>query len=107
MGHPVDVAHSGLEALAAVDKRAYAVILMDVQMPDMDGISATTKIRERRISTPIIAVTANSDSKVRRDCRHAGMNDFLVKPVSATDVQMALATWQQMTSVAPAQGNLH
>ena len=107
MGHPVDVAHSGLEALAAVDKRAYAVILMDVQMPDMDGISATTKIRERKISTPIIAVTANSDSNVRRDCRHAGMNDFLVKPVSATDVQLALATWQQMTSAAPTQGNLH
>ena len=107
MGHPVDVAHSGLEALAALGKRAYAVILMDVQMPDMDGITATTKIRERKISTPIIAVTANSDSKVRRDCRHAGMNDFLVKPVSATDVQITLATWQQMTHQALTQGSLH
>ncbi len=107
MGHPADVAHSGLEALAAVEKRTYAVILMDVQMPDMDGISATTKIRERNVHTPIIAVTANSDSDVRRDCRHAGMNDFLVKPVSPNDVQMALASWQQVTPSTQNRGNLH
>jgi len=107
MGHPADIAHSGLEALAALEKRAYAIILMDVQMPDMDGISATTKIRDRNIHTPIIAVTANSDSDVRRDCRLAGMNDFLVKPVSPNDVQLALASWQQVTNVSQPKGSLH
>ncbi len=107
MNHPVDIAHSGLEALAAVEKRSYALILMDVQMPDMDGIQVTEEIRRRNITTPIIAVTANSDSSVRRDCRLAGMNDFLVKPVSAVDIQHVLETWQQMNSSLLPAGNVH
>ncbi len=94
MGYPVDVEYSGLGALSAIDNRCYSIILMDVQMPDMDGITTTQKIRARGIDTPIIAVTANSDTEVRRDCRRAGMNDFLVKPVHAKDLINALQEWQ-------------
>jgi signal transduction histidine kinase/ActR/RegA family two-component response regulator len=103
LGHSVNVAHSGLEALAAVGKQRYSVILMDIQMPDMDGITATQKIREQGISSPIIAVTANSDADVRRNCRLAGMNDIIIKPVKLKDIQQLLLEWQQVTTPAAGQ----
>mgnify|MGYP000330186643 CR=1 FL=1 len=107
LGHPVDVAHSGLEAIVAATKKRYCVILMDVQMPDMDGITATQKLRQRDITTPIVAVTANSDTQVRRQCRQAGMNDFLVKPVGPAEVQQALLEWQLVPTEATRSRELH
>ncbi len=90
LGYKVDVVHSGQEALERLISQAYSVVLMDVQMPVMDGITATGWIRRRGVSTPVIAVTANSDAKVRRRCIEIGMNDFLVKPVRRADIQRVL-----------------
>jgi signal transduction histidine kinase/ActR/RegA family two-component response regulator len=89
-GYEADVVHSGLAAIVAVGEKRYLTILMDIQMPEMDGITATIEIRKRGVTTPIIAVTANSDILLRTRCMEQGMNEFLVKPVSKADIQRAL-----------------
>jgi signal transduction histidine kinase/ActR/RegA family two-component response regulator len=83
MGHRVDAVGNGAEAVEALARAPYDVVLMDVQMPELDGIAATQMIRARESArrTPIIALTANVfDDDVRR-CRDAGMDDFIGKPV--------------------------
>ncbi len=81
-----DVAENGLEAVAAVASRPYDLVLMDMQMPKLDGIDATKRIRaelppERQ--PEIIAMTANALEEDRKRCRAAGMNDYLTKPIDA------------------------
>ena len=86
-GHSVVVANNGLEAVAAWEQNPYDIILMDVQMPEMDGLDATAKIREKeRVSeskgrTPIIAMTANAMKGDREQCLDAGMDGYVSKPV--------------------------
>ncbi len=87
LGFQVDISLSGQDALAILADKVYDIILMDIQMPVMDGITATRWIRQRGITTPIIAVTANSDANVRKRCIDVGMNDLLVKPVRRADIQ--------------------
>ena len=89
-GYEAEIAHSGKAAITAVNKKVYSMILMDLQMPGMDGITATTEIRKSGITTPIIAVTANSDMLVRKQCMERGMNGFLVKPVRSADIKRVL-----------------
>jgi protein-histidine pros-kinase len=81
-GHAVDVVTNGREAVAAVQQGAYDAVLMDIQMPEMDGITATRRIREepRFATLPIIAVTAHALDSDRAACLAAGMNDYLAKP---------------------------
>ena len=85
-GFHVEVAANGLEALSAVQKSVFDLVLMDVQMPYMDGIEATRKIREelglRKL--PIIAMTAHAMTGDRERCINAGMNDYVSKPVNPT-----------------------
>jgi PAS domain S-box-containing protein len=84
-GFIVEIAENGEKAVAAIKKNEYDVILMDVQMPVMDGLSATRKIRsDKKISKniPIIAMTANAMKGDREKCLAAGMNDYLSKPVN-------------------------
>jgi len=85
MGHTVEVAENGHEALACVQKARYDVILMDCNMPEVDGFEATRLIRESEHLTgadvPIIALTANAMEGDRETCLAAGMNDYLSKPV--------------------------
>jgi CheY-like chemotaxis protein len=80
----VDVANNGKEALDKFDKTKYDIILMDIQMPIMDGIIATKKIREKESSTktqtPIIAITANALAGDRENCLAVGMDDYISKP---------------------------
>ena len=88
-GHVVDVVENGLEAIEAVQKKRYDIVLMDIQMPEMDGISATTKIRELGAQyqhLPIVALTAHAQQEERTRCAAAGMNDFLFKPFRSADL---------------------
>jgi CheY-like chemotaxis protein len=86
-GHLVTVACSGQEAVDCVRRQSFDVILMDVQMPDMDGLEATALIRERERGkeehTPIIALTAYTMKGDRERCLAAGMDDYVNKPIDA------------------------
>lgn len=86
------IAESGQDALSQLQTRTFDIILMDVQMPVMDGITATRWIRRRGIETPIVAVTANSDAQVRKRCIEVGMNEFFVKPLRRADIEQILKT---------------
>ena len=78
----VHVVHDGAEADQAVSESEYDMVLMDVQMPVMDGFAATRSIRSRGFaSLPIIALTANAFPEDAKRCRDAGMSDFLAKPL--------------------------
>jgi len=84
-GHTVLVAHNGREALAVAEREQLDVILMDVQMPEMDGFAATAAIREMEAGTgrrvPIVGVTAHATPRDRRLCLAAGMDTYLSKPI--------------------------
>jgi signal transduction histidine kinase/CheY-like chemotaxis protein len=99
-GCSVDRVSSGEEALAAVASAPYDILLMDVRMPVMDGLSATRILRARGVATPVIALTANAFEEDRRACLEAGMNDFLTKPLEAGALHAALARWTGQHGVA-------
>jgi CheY-like chemotaxis protein len=95
LGYRADVAANGLEAVDAVRRQDYDIILMDVQMPEMDGIEATRQIKALvatgRPVPWIIALTAGAMEKDRENCLAAGMDDFLTKPMQSQDLVAALA----------------
>ena len=86
-GHSVDLASSGREAIEWLDRKSYDLILMDLQMPDMDGLEATALIREREKRsggrTPIVALTAHTMKGDRERCIEAGMDNYINKPIDA------------------------
>ncbi|MEW5705049.1 MAG: PAS domain S-box protein [Pseudomonadota bacterium] len=95
-GHRVDAVGNGIEAVKAVQSIPYDLVLMDVQMPEMDGLEATAKIRSlpgdlARI--PIIALTANAMKGDREKYLAAGMNDYISKPIDEAKLHGALARW--------------
>ena len=96
MGYRADVAGNGLEAIQAVERQPYDVILMDVQMPEMDGLEATRQICARWAagsSGPrIIAMTANAMQGDREMCLEAGMDDYLSKPIRVEELVAALGS---------------
>jgi signal transduction histidine kinase/CheY-like chemotaxis protein len=91
-GYSVKVARNGREAVEAVAREDFALVLMDCQMPEMDGLEATRRIRRstEHPTTPIVALTASGLPEELDACRRAGMNDCLVKPVSLAMVERAL-----------------
>ncbi|HEX6013864.1 MAG TPA: response regulator, partial [Geminicoccaceae bacterium] len=103
-GHTVDVVHDGLQAVEALGDRPYDVVLMDVQMPVMDGLQATGRVRaledRRAAATPIVAITANAMRGDREACLAAGMNGYVAKPLSAASLLDEVD--RHVGSVAPA-----
>jgi signal transduction histidine kinase/DNA-binding response OmpR family regulator len=101
LGHRADVASNGEEAVESVRRQPYDVVLMDVQMPEMDGLDATRYIRAELPSERqphIIAMTANAFSEDRAQCLEAGMDDYLSKPVRKEQLAGALANAAQQTT---------
>lgn len=94
-GHTVTVSNNGLEAIAQLEQADFDLILMDVQMPEMDGYQATAVIREKELGTdqhiPIIAMTAHAMKGDREECLAAGMDDYVSKPIRQDELQRTLA----------------
>jgi CheY-like chemotaxis protein len=92
-GCKVDRIASGDEAVSALSRGFYDLILMDLRMPGLNGIEATKALRERGVTTPIVALTADAFDEDRRACLAAGMNDFLAKPLTPAALRGVLINW--------------
>ena len=112
MGYRADVASNGVEAVEAVEQFPYDIVLMDVQMPEMDGLEATREIRARPVSPEhgdlpirIVAMTANAMQGDREACLDAGMDDYLAKPIRPEELAAALAATPARSSGLTADTN--
>jgi CheY-like chemotaxis protein len=104
-GYEVEVANNGREALDMLERGSFDVVLMDLEMPVMDGLSATAEIRRRELSTdahvPIIAMTAHAVSSLREQCFEMGMDDYVTKPIQPHELFEALERVQNMPERSP------
>ena len=102
-GVTVEIAENGAEALEAMEHRSFDGVLMDIQMPVMDGLTAAREIRKNPnlVDLPVIAMTANVMASDRERCLAAGMNDYIAKPFDPNQMVAILAKW-----IAPAQQGL-
>jgi CheY-like chemotaxis protein/HPt (histidine-containing phosphotransfer) domain-containing protein len=106
LGLRADAVADGAEAIRALETIAYDLVLMDVQMPEMDGLEATARIRDPRSSVlhhrvPIIAMTAHAMQGDRDRCLEAGMDDYVTKPISPEALATALDRWLPLEEAAP------
>jgi PAS domain S-box-containing protein len=105
IGYRADVAMNGFDALDALERERYDLVLMDVQMPEMDGLEATRHIHERWPEGPsrphVIAVTANAMPEEREACLAAGMDDYLSKPIRMEELTAALSRCRPHISAPP------
>jgi CheY-like chemotaxis protein len=96
-GHCVTLVGNGLEALDALEQKSYDLVLMDVQMPELDGFEATCELRKREklteLHTPVIALTAHAMKGDRERCLGAGMDGYLTKPIRAQELDNLLADY--------------
>jgi signal transduction histidine kinase/DNA-binding NarL/FixJ family response regulator/HPt (histidine-containing phosphotransfer) domain-containing protein len=108
-GFKVDVASNGEEVLRALRSDQYSLVLMDCEMPVMDGFMATEKLRQLESEmqlpqTPVVALTAHAIKGVRERCLASGMNDFLAKPFSFEEITSKVTLWTGVRPPAPAEG---
>ena len=104
LGYRADIVGDGAAALAALERYRYALVLMDVHMPTMDGYAATEELRKREAGlrhTRVIAVTASAIHGERDHCIAAGMDDYLTKPTRQVDLAAILEKWLPCTPAAP------
>jgi len=107
MGAVVTLAENGQIALDKVQAQPFDIVLMDMQMPVMDGLTATREIRQRGFSAlPILAMTANAMQADRDKCIAAGMNDHLAKPIDPDELERALVRWAPKVAAAAAAESL-
>ncbi len=98
LGHTYEIVNNGKEALEAIKIKSFDIILMDCQMPDMDGYTTTKYIRQYQRSnrtkrTPIIAVTAHSMKGDREKCISMGMDDYIAKPIDIKRLSAVIDHW--------------
>lgn len=104
MGHTVDLVGSGPEVLQALRERVYDVVLMDIEMPEMDGIEATRRVRALAApagNVPVIAMTANVMKGDREKYLEAGLNDYVAKPIDRAKLTAVLARWSMRPDAPP------
>jgi two-component system, sensor histidine kinase and response regulator len=103
LGYEADSVTNGAEAVAASARTRYDLILMDMQMPEVDGLAAARTIRATEVDTglhvTIIALTANALERDRRACLDAGMDDYLSKPLEIEALRAALQRWLPLVAV--------
>ena len=97
LGYVADIATNGLEAINAIRTIRYDIVLMDIQMPEMDGLEATHWILNHHDSPPprIIAMTANTLPADQRVYRHAGMVDLICKPLTLEEIKQVIKKWER------------
>ena len=105
-GHEADAVPGGGQAVEALRRSDYDLVLMDCWMPEMDGYEATRRIRDpangvRNPGIPILALTADAMPHVRDDCLRAGMNDYLTKPIDFRELKLRLGKWLHRESTRP------
>ncbi|MFO7728042.1 MAG: PAS domain S-box protein [Desulfonatronovibrio sp.] len=117
IGHNPDIVEDGFQAVEAYQNKSYDLILMDIQMPGMDGLEATRKIRElektdpqpsnkRLPRVPVVALTAHATSEDRERCLASGMDDYLTKPVRPGDLKEVLEKWLSTGSMQAVQDSI-
>jgi CheY-like chemotaxis protein len=96
LGYRADAVGNGLEAITALQTIPYDIVLMDCQMPELDGYDATRALRrmaEPMCSIPVIAMTAHAMTGARDKCLIVGMDDYLTKPAMPADIEACLTAW--------------
>ncbi|MBD2187764.1 response regulator [Pseudanabaena mucicola] len=101
LGYQADLAINGKEAVTAIADKSYDLILMDVQMPEMDGLEATKQIRQQQAASAvapviIVAMTANAASDDQSICRNAGMDDYISKPIQIEKLKNLLQHYESL-----------
>ncbi len=99
LGYEATVVNNGLEVLAALEQQPYDLVLMDMQMPHLDGLATTRRIRQKAGQIPrILALTANTQDRDRAACLQAGMDDYLNKPIQRLELAQKLEYWGSLQS---------
>jgi len=93
MGFDLTIVDNGQAAVEFLEKEVVDLVLMDCQMPQMDGFKATAQLRAMGIETPVVALTANPSEENQEQCLAAGMNDFLSKPFRLSEMRAILQKW--------------
>jgi CheY-like chemotaxis protein len=93
LGLKITIVEDGKKCLAEAADHTYDIILMDIEMPEKNGLEATREIREKGIKTPIIAVTSNTWREDEITSKESGMNDFIAKPLTRSTLEKAINFW--------------